>query len=144
MPLQPRILLVDDEERFRTTLGKRLAERELEVATVGSGREAIEEVKNKLYDVVILDIKMPGIDGIETLAEIRKIKPGLEVILLTGYGSIDSAVEGMRLGAYDYILKPCDIEQLMEKIYGAYEVKAARDERIRQAEMRSATDRRSP
>ena len=136
-----RILLVDDEERFRTTLGKRLIERELEIATAGSGLEAIEELKNNPYDVVILDIKMPGMDGIETLAEVRKIKPGVEVILLTGHGSIDSAVEGMRLGAYDYIMKPCEIEELVEKIYGAFEQKTARDERIRQAEIRSATDR---
>ena len=137
----PRILIVDDEERFRTTLGKRLTERELDVVTVGSGIEALDEVKRRLYDVIILDIKMPGLDGIETLAEIKKIAPNIEVILLTGHASVDSAVEGMRLGAYDYVLKPCDIEQLLEKINGAYEVKAARDERIRRAEIRKLVDR---
>ncbi|MDI6775801.1 MAG: response regulator [Syntrophales bacterium] len=140
MPI-PRILIVDDEERFRTTLGKRLTERELDVVTVGSGIEAIDEVKHRLYDVIILDIKMPGLDGIETLAEIKKINSVIEVILLTGHASVDSAVEGMRLGAYDYVLKPCDIEQLLERINGAYEVKAARDERIRQAEIRKLIDR---
>jgi DNA-binding NtrC family response regulator len=141
MPI-PRILIVDDEERFRTTLGKRLTERELDVTTVGSGMEAIEEVKHKLYDVVILDVKMPGLDGIETLAEVKKLNPGIEVILLTGHASVDSAVDGMRLGAFDYILKPCEIDQLMEKINGAYGIKSSRDERLRQAEVRRMVDRR--
>ncbi|MDY0041669.1 MAG: response regulator [Desulforhabdus sp.] len=139
----PRILIVDDEERFRTTLGKRLAERKLDVTTVGSGLEAIEEVKNKHFDVIVLDAKMPGLDGIETLSEIKKLNPGIEVLLLTGHASVDSAVDGMRLGAFDYILKPCDIDQLLEKIYEAYSLKEARDERIRQAEIRKMIDRRS-
>lgn len=140
--MNPRILIVDDEERFRTTLAKRLTERELEVFTVGSGMEALDEIKKRLYDVIILDIKMPGLSGIEALAEIKKLHPGIEVILLTGHASLDSAIDAMRQGAYDYLLKPCDIDQLMEKIHGAYEVKAARDERIRQAEIRRLIDRR--
>lgn len=140
--MNPRILLVDDEERFRTTLAKRLAERQLEVATVGSGMEAIEEIQRRLYDVIILDIKMPGLDGIETLAEIKKLNPGIEVVLLTGHGTMESAIEGMRKGAYDYLLKPCDIDLLVEKILGAYEIKAKRDERLRQAEIRRMINRR--
>lgn len=137
----PRLLLVDDEERFRTTLGKRLTEREMEVTTVGSGEEALKEITQKLYDVVVLDVKMPGMDGIETLSEIKKTRPNIEVILLTGHASVDSAVDGMRLGAYDYLMKPCEIEQLLEKINGAYEIKNGRDERIRQAEIRRLVDR---
>ena len=137
----PRILIVDDEERFRTTLGKRLTERELDVTTVESGEEALKEIKQKLYDVVILDVKMPGLDGIETLSEIKKYNSSIEVILLTGHASVDSAVDGMRLGAYDYVMKPCEIEQLMQKIIGAYEIKATRDERIRHAEIRRLVDR---
>lgn len=140
---KPRILIVDDEERFVTTLSKRLIERELEVVVgVYSGKEAIEEVRNKTYDVIILDVKMPGLDGIETLRELKKIDPGIEVLMLTGHASVDSAVEGMRLGAHEYLMKPCDIEELMEKIDGAYELKEARDERIRQAEVRGMVDRR--
>jgi DNA-binding NtrC family response regulator len=139
--MKPRILIVDDEERFRTTLAKRLTERDLEVESVGSGLEAIEMTKKKLFDVVILDIKMPGLGGIEVLHEIKKINPGIEVLLLTGHASVDSAIEGMRLGAYDYLMKPMEIDRLMEKIMGAYEVKAARDERIRQAEIRRMVDR---
>jgi DNA-binding NtrC family response regulator len=84
---------------------------------------------------------MPGMDGIETLAEIKKSKPNIEVILLTGHASVDSAVDGMRLGAYDYLMKPCEIEQLLEKINGAYEIKYGRDERLRQAEIRRLVDR---
>ncbi|MDO9109399.1 MAG: response regulator, partial [Desulfatirhabdiaceae bacterium] len=80
----PRILIVDDEERFRTTLGKVLRGKEMEVDTVGSGTEALDEIKKKLYDVIILDVKMPGLNGIETLKEIKKFNPGIEVILLTG------------------------------------------------------------
>ncbi|NVM21822.1 MAG: response regulator [Desulfobacterales bacterium] len=140
--LEPRILIVDDEERFVTTLSKRLTERKLDVVGVYSGKDAIEEVTNKLYDVVILDVKMPGLDGVETLREIKKINPGIEVIMLTGHASVDSAVEGMRLGAYEYLMKPCEIDELMEKINGAYELKKDRDERIRQAEIRRMVDQR--
>lgn len=140
--MPPRILIVDDEERFRLTLSKRLAERGLEVgATVGTGMEALQKIREKAYDVVVLDVKMPGLDGIQTLGEIKKINPQIEVILLTGHASVDSAVDGMRLGAYDYLMKPCEIEILMEKINGAYEIKAGRDDRIRQAEIRRLVDR---
>jgi DNA-binding NtrC family response regulator len=140
--MPPRILIVDDEERFRLTLSKRLAERGLEVgATVGTGMEALQEISRKGYDVVLLDVKMPGMDGIQTLGEIKKINPHIEAILLTGHASVDSAVDGMRLGAYDYLMKPCDIEVLMEKINGAYEIKAGRDDRIRRAETRRLADR---
>ena len=140
--MPPRILIVDDEERFRLTLSKRLAERGLEVgATVGTGMEALQEIREKAYDVVVLDVKMPGMDGIQTLREIKKINPPIEVILLTGHASVDSAVDGMRLGAYDYLMKPCEIEVLLEKINGAYEIKAGRDDRIRQAEIRRLVDR---
>jgi DNA-binding NtrC family response regulator len=140
--MPPRILIVDDEERFRLTLSKRLAERGLEVgATVGTGMEALQEIRGKDYDVVLLDVKMPGMDGIQTLGEIKKINPRIEVLLLTGHASVDSAVEGMRLGAYDYLMKPCEIDVLMEKINGAYDIKAGRDDRIRQAEIRRQADR---
>ncbi len=122
----PKILVVDDEARFRTTLSKRLAVRGLEVVTVGSGKEAIEELKSKPYDVIVLDVKMPEMDGIEALAEIKKINPGAEVIILTGHASVDTAMEIARLGGYDYLLKPSSIEELMEKIDTAYERKLTR------------------
>jgi len=86
--------------------------------------------------VVILDIKMPGMDGIETLKEIKKRFPMVEVIMLTGHGSAESAVEGMKLGAFDYLLKPADIDSLTEKVNGARKRKEEHEERIRQAEVR--------
>jgi DNA-binding NtrC family response regulator len=133
MTSQPRILIVDDEERFRTTLGKLLAVRGLEVYTVGSGKEALEELKTNPCDVVLLDVKMPEMNGIEALMEIKKVSPNVEVIMLTGHASVDVAVEIMKLGCYEYLLKPCQIEELMEKIESAYERKIAREERMPRA-----------
>lgn len=131
MPLKPRVLIVDDEEAFRSALGKRLAVRGLEVNTVGSGKEALEELRNKPYDVILLDVKMPGMSGIEALAEIKKINPLLEVIILTGHASVDVAVEITKLGGYEYLIKPCPLEDLMEKVDAAFERKVAREERVR-------------
>ena len=113
------ILLVDDEERFLRTLSRRLVERNMTVLTARSGMEALETVRQTPVSVVVLDIRMPGLDGLETLAELRKLRPGLQVILLTGHASIDAATDGVRLGAYDYLLKPCDVDQLLDKIQAA-------------------------
>ncbi|TVR01068.1 MAG: response regulator [Desulfovibrionales bacterium] len=117
---KPKILLVDDETRFRTTVSKRLVERGQDVVAVGSGLEAIESVKQTPFDIVVLDVKMPGLNGLETLTELKKIRPELAVIMLTGHASVDSSIEGMKLGAFDYILKPCDIEELLGKIEAAH------------------------
>jgi DNA-binding NtrC family response regulator len=129
MSSAPRLLLVDDEERFRVTLSKLLGVRGIQVAAVGSGEEALEELKNKPYDVILLDVRMPGMNGIEALAAIKKINPDLEVIILTGHASVDAAVDIMKLGGYDYLLKPCSVDELMDKIDGAYERKLAREKR---------------
>ncbi len=137
----PRILLVDDEERFRTTLAKRLSEKGYQVADVGSGNEALDYIRDNHVDVMVLDIKMPGLDGIETLGEVKVNDPGIEVVLLTGHGTVETAIEGMRAGAYDYLMKPCEIDELMEKIDGAFEVKTKRDERLKKAEERSRLDK---
>ncbi len=125
--MTPKILLVDDEERFRTTLGKMLRAQGLEVTVLGSGREALEELHKKAYDVMVLDVRMPDMDGIATLTEIKKIAPQIEVIILTGHASMDAAVEIMRLGGYDYLLKPCPVEDLLAKIESAYERKITRE-----------------
>ncbi len=115
--LKTRVLLVDDEEAFITTMEKRLNKRGLEVVTAYSGEEALRKLKHDpRVDVVVLDLKMPGMHGHETLDEIRKLNPLISVIILTGHGSIDSAVEGMKIGAFDYVSKPCDIEELSGKI----------------------------
>lgn len=136
-----KLLLVDDEERFRTTLAKRVQDKGINVAHLDSGIKALQYIKDNPVDVIVLDIKMPELGGIETLDEIKKVEPGIEVILLTGHAAIDSAIEGMRLGAYDYLMKPCELEDLLEKIQGAYEIKHKRDERLRKAEERSQLDR---
>jgi len=138
MSSAPRLLLVDDEERFRTTLSKLLGVRGIPVAAVGSGEEALEELRSKPYDVILLDVRMPGMNGIEVLAEIKKINPALEVIILTGHASVDAAVDIMKLGGYDYLLKPCSVDELMDKIDGAHERKLAREKRKEKASVQQA------
>lgn len=123
----PRILLVDDEERFRVTLGKMLAAQGLEVHSLASGAAALEEINRQAYDVVLLDIRMPEMDGIETLAAIKKDHPDVEVIILTGHASMEAALEIIKLGGYDYLLKPCPLEELLLKIDAAYEKKLERE-----------------
>lgn len=131
MSSNPRVLVVDDEERFRTSLGKLLTIKGLNVKTLGSARDALEELKTGDYDVVLLDVKMPEMNGIEALAEIKKVHPNLEVIILTGHASVDAAVDIMRLGGYEYLLKPCPVDELVDKIEAAYERKLTREERVR-------------
>jgi DNA-binding NtrC family response regulator len=126
-----RVMLVDDEERFLRTTKKLLSRKGYDVATASSGTQALEDLASKDVDVVVLDVKMPGIDGLQTLREIKKRNPGTEVILLTGHASVDSAVEGLSFGAYDFLLKPCDIEELCLKIDSAHERKADREKRLR-------------
>jgi len=127
MTATPKVLVVDDEERFRLTLAKLLAVRGLDVTTLGSGQEALEALRQKDFDVIVLDVRMPGMNGIETLAEIKKINPMIEVIILTGHASVDVAVDIMKLGGYDYLLKPCSLEELTDKIDSAFERKLARE-----------------
>ncbi len=115
-----RLLLVDDEEDFRTTLAGRLKRRNIDISDVGSGEEALDLLKKKSFDVAIVDIKMPGMDGIEALKHIKEIDPLMEVILLTGHASIEAGIEGIKSGAYDYVIKPCNIGNLLDKIEDAY------------------------
>ena len=136
-----RLLVVDDEEDFLETLVKRLNKRNIDATGVSSGEEALEVINEKPFDVVIMDVKMPGLDGIETLRELKKVNPGIEVIILSGHASVDAAMDGMRLGAYEYLLKPCEIEELIEKIDRAYELKADRDKRVRKAEIRKMIEK---
>jgi DNA-binding response OmpR family regulator len=96
-----------------------------------SGEEAVEKVKGYNFDVVILDVAMPGMDGIATLRKIKNLKPLTEVLMLTGNATVESAVEGMKLGALDYVLKPCEIDDLVSKIKMGYDRKAEQEERIR-------------
>lgn len=114
-----RVLVVDDEERFRVTATATLKKRGFEVEAVGSGLEAIENLKKNDIDVVVLDVKMPGMDGNEALRRIKILKPDLEVIMLTAHGSIDSALAGWRDEVFAYLAKPIDVEILVEKIRDA-------------------------
>lgn len=131
--MKKRILLVDDERDFTETLAERLRNRDLFVTTAFSGEEAIRVLKEYNFDVAIVDVKMPGMDGIEVLKEIKKLKPLTEVLMLTGHGTVESAIEGMKSGAYDYLIKPCEMGTLLGKITGAYERKVEQEERIRRA-----------
>jgi DNA-binding NtrC family response regulator len=128
---KPRVLLVDDEERFRTNLEKMLGAQGLDVRAQGSGAAALEELKRQPYDVIVMDIRMPGMDGLATLAEIKKINPGVEVIILSGHASLDAAREIIKLGGYDYLMKPCPLEKLLLKIEAAYEKKVEREKRMK-------------
>ena len=131
-----RILLVDDEVDFVEMLSLRLNEVGEKVTPAYSGREALEILGQKVVDVVILDIRMPEMDGIETLREIKKRFPLVEVMMLTGHGTTETAVEGMKLGAFDYLMKPADFDELLLKLENARKRKDEQEERIRKAEAR--------
>ena len=131
-----RILLVDDEKDFVEMLSLRLDAVGEKVTPAYSGKECLEILEKMDLDVVILDIKMPGMDGIETLKEIKKRFPLVEVIMLTGHGTTKTAVEGMKLGAFDYLLKPAEFNDLVVKLQGARKRKDEQEERIRKAEAR--------
>jgi len=122
-----RMLLVDDEDDFRITLTKRLKLRKVNITDVASGNEAIEMVKQNSFDVAVIDVKMPGMDGIETLKQIKQIEPLIEIVMLTGHASIESGMEAMKLGAYDYVMKPCDIDELLIKSGDAYQHKLLKE-----------------
>lgn len=123
---QPKVLIVDDEERFRKTLAKLLSAKGLTVEAVGSGEEAVKFIENHAIDVVLLDMRMAGMNGIDTLTAIKQRDASVEVIMLTGHASVDVAVEIMKRGGYEYLLKPCDIDELMVKIDSAFERRMAR------------------
>lgn len=132
-----RVLVVDDEKEFLETLVNRFGKRGIDTTGVGSGEEALELMKKKLFDVVVLDIRMPGgMDGIEALREMKKIQPLAEVILLTGHASVETSIEGMKLGAFDYLLKPVKLEELLTKMAQAFEKKNVHDQKIRTARIR--------
>jgi DNA-binding NtrC family response regulator len=135
-----KVLIVDDEQDFRETLVKRLLKRRFSIRGAENGQRALEIIENEPVDVVVLDVLMPGMDGIETLREIRKNKPLIEVIMLTGHASLESGLEGMKIGAFDYIMKPTSIDDLVEKINQAYKKKTAHEGKIRTASEENLTE----
>ena len=131
-----KILIVDDEKDFVEMFSLRLTRQGEKISAAYSGQEALDLLEKTVIDVVILDIRMPGMDGIETLKKIKAGYPLVEVILLTGHGSTETAVEGMKEGAFDYLMKPADFEDISTKLTNAWKRKDEQEERIRKAEAR--------
>jgi len=130
-------MLVDDEAPFVETMTKRLGKRDLNVISAFSGQEALDTLdQHRNVDVVILDVKMPGMDGIETLKKLKADYPLTEIVMLTAHATVESAIEGMRFGAFDYLMKPCDMEQLMAKVNEAARKKRDHEEKIREAHVK--------
>ena len=137
------VLLVDDEVDFVETFSERLQMRNLEISKAFSGKEALKVLKkNQTIEVVILDVKMPEMDGIDALAEIKNRYPLVEVIMLSGHSTVESAIEGMKKGAFDYLMKPCDIDQIITKVGEAAAKKRQHEEKIIQARIKEITSRR--
>jgi DNA-binding NtrC family response regulator len=138
-----KVLLVDDEVPFVETMVKRLSRRDFDLLTAYSGQEALDVMeRDPRVDVVILDVKMPGIDGIETLKEIKLRYPLVEVIMLTAHATVESAIDGMKLGAFDYLMKPAEMDQLVDKVKRAENIKRHKEERIAEAQAMDIYHRR--
>ena len=138
------VLLVDDEVSFVETFSERLELRDFEISKAFSGEEALEVLdENKNIEVVILDVKMPGMDGIEALAKIKRKNPLVEVMMLSGHADVESAIEGMKHGAFDYLMKPVDMDQITTKVTEAVAKKRQHEEKIIQARITEITSRRA-
>ncbi len=130
-----RVLVVDDELDFLETLVKRLRRRKVDAAGVSSGVEALQLLEQEHFDVVILDIRMPGFDGIETLREMKRKRPLMEVILLTGHASVESGMQGMQLGAFDYVMKPAEFDEILDKVRQAYDRKLLHEAKLKEKQI---------
>jgi len=125
-----KILLVDDEDQFRESVAKLLAVRNYTVSEVSSGEDAIEFIHGNKIDIVILDMRMPGISGATTLKEIKKLSPLTEVIMLTGHATVNTAMETIKMGAFDYIPKPVKLDELINKMEDAYKKKELKEKKL--------------
>lgn len=143
MPDKIRLLIVDDEVKFLDSISKRLELRGFDVAKAMSGKDAVETARNKKFDLALLDLKMPGMDGRQVLEILKKEHKFIEIIILTGHGSLESAVECTKLGAYGYLPKPYELDSLLEVLKEAYEArlkkKFERDQARMQKVMQIAT-----
>lgn len=128
-----KMMLVDDEERYLETTKKLLSKKGYDVQTATSGPEALEKLEKQNIHVVVLDVKMPGMDGIATLKEIKKQFPLVEVIMLTGHATVESAVDGLKSGATDYLMKPAEVDDLVAKAEEAFAKRQKVEEKIRMA-----------
>ena len=136
------VLLVDDEKDFVESLAERLQIRDFNVTTALSGDEALKLVEDSDFDVIVLDVQMPGKSGVETLKEIKNLEQLSQVIMLTGHATVKTAIEGMKSGAYDYLMKPTDTDELIEMINKAYQLVVEQKDRIRQAEINNILKKR--
>ncbi len=140
--IDANVLLVDDEKAFVETMAKRLEKRNLFIAKAFSGEEALEYISvHPKIEVVILDVKISGINGRKVLIDIKRNYPLVEVIMLTGHATVKIGIEGMKLGAYDYLTKPCDIDSLFEKVDEAVNKKRRHEEKIMEARMKEIISR---
>lgn len=131
------VLLVDDEEAFVQTLAKRLTLRRFNVYSASRAERVFAALEKHLIDVVVLDVKMPDLDGIEATQTIKTDHPLIEIILLTGHASLEASLEGMKKGAFDYLLKPVNIDELVYKIEDAHRKKVLQEEKIKRLEHRT-------
>lgn len=128
------VLVVDDEEEFRDMTVKRLSKRDIACDSAPDGDTALAMVAKNNYDVILLDVKMPGRDGIEVLREIKKMTPLTEVVMLTGHASVESGINGIKYGAFDYLMKPIDLDPLYEKLNAAFDQKRAQEAKVEMAQ----------
>lgn len=132
------VLLVDDEPVFRYPLVRRLTKRHLTVEEANDGHEALHMIKTRKIDVVVLDVKMPGMDGLEVLRAIKADHNLIEVIMLSGHASMDAAIKGMQQGAFDYLMKPLDFDDLYFKLQDAYHKKHIQEQKIEKLQERGS------
>lgn len=138
-----KVLLVDDEKPFVDTMIKRLNKRDVDIVPAYNGQEALEKLaQDGTIEVVILDIKMPLMDGMEALGKIKSKHPLVEVIMLTGHATVETGIEGMRMGAFDYLMKPCNADELVEKVQEAAAKKRQHEEKIIEARVKAITLRK--
>jgi DNA-binding NtrC family response regulator len=123
-----RVLIVDDEEAFANNIAKLIAKRGYDIKAVYNGQSALQALDEDDFDVIVLDLKMPGLDGLATLKIIKRKKPSVEVIILTGHGSMESGIDGIEMGAFDFIMKPVRFDELHDKIRQAYQRKLVHEE----------------
>ncbi|VFQ43415.1 response regulator [Desulfoluna butyratoxydans] len=142
MTYTPHVLVVDDEKEFANTLAKRLELRNFKTKVAYSGEEALEILTEGLTDMVILDVLMPGLDGCETLVRIKADHPLIPVLMLTGEATVERAITGMKAGALDFLMKPCDIGVIAEKLEAAYKLKCDHEARIRDAEINNIIEKK--
>ena len=129
-----KALFVDDETEYLQTAIKRMKKRGIDVTGVASGPEALTTLAAQAMDVVVMDVRMPGMDGIQALREIKQRYPMVEVIMLTGHASMEAAIQGMELGAFDYLMKPIDIDELIYKIQDAFQKRQLQIKKIENME----------